>query len=739
MKVLSPILSAALLVGCGGTRDGIVARTDFDVPMSWIRPKIAGRDFRMVMHNEGYWANGGKAFAADARRFETNALPAFAECGVTYKARKTDGLRRIVSGGEWPFLKDYARWDTGAVIRTGIALKDFFTDDAWRALEERNRPEQPFFVTAAAARPPFFLEKDYSTDREGFSAWKRDNPNFLGFITLSEFDSDSWYYNWKARQLEDRTLKDRLVSAYPLPQNQYGWTNLVGEAWQRVSNLLFGERAFWPMCSGYYSYCHIFGRFGAAGLCYESTGQGCPRWQVSGAFVRGAARQFELPFLWYQAHFLTMYERGKWDKQQCGDNRWNQKRDPFGGPYVGISQSLFSRQTAYGWLIGATFNSVEDWPNLFSEPDGDGIRRVNGFARDFNDVYELSKRIDRGVTYTPVALLVPLCDRYNCWGATEGAIDNFSQNSFYLTLLPIHSDIRQCQLHRRGIEGGFFNSPFGEIYDVLAADSGQDSADFRKALSAYKCAFLVGSYRKGDLDGDALSDYVSNGGTLFVSADQVADGRVSPKLAGVRFGAEADESSGTVVFPDGETFALENPYRWVRGQASEGTPWLKDANGAVAAYVHDVGCGRVVTVCARGMRPTPELSVADVAEGRKSYEVIRMLLARVQEETMPVLVKGDVQWGVNRTETGYLLWLFNNKGVVHYSGEKPLVDETAIAEVRVLLRKDSVCGDVKTGERFEPHGNSFALRVDPGAYRLVSVECAHMSKVLSCHLVLGDL
>lgn len=715
-------VSSFALLGCEPERNHLVARTDDDVPAEWTRPEVAGSRFRPLMYDAGCWANGGKTFEYAWKKWERTDLSVFADCAVSYRGRQSKGFRRIVPGGEWPFLKDYARWDTGAVIRTGITLKDFFGEcESWRAMEEQARPDRPFFVSCVASRPAFFLEKSYDTDRASFAGWRSRHPGFQGFIALSEFDSDSWYYNWKARLLEDKSLQDRLVSAYPLPKDAYGWTNLVGEAWNRTSALLFGDRDFWPMCSGYYSYCHIFARFGAKGLLYEATGQGCPRWQVSGAFVRGAARQFSLPFIWYQAHFLSTYARGKWDKIVCGDNRWGQKPDPFGGPHVGISRSLFGRQSAYGWLIGSSFSMIEDWANLFSEPNGAGKRRPNDFAYDYDEIYGLSKRIDRGVSYTPVALLVPLCDRYNCWGATENAPDNLSQNSFYLTLVPIGGMINQKDLHRKGVEGGFFNSPYADFWDVLTPDSGQDSRRFAVALSAYKAAFLVGSYRKGDLDVAALRRYVEGGGTLFVSADQIVDGHVPAALAGLSVSADAVNSGRSLSMPDGRVVPLENSYGWMTAAAVTARPLVTDDLGTAVVYANDVGRGRVLTVCARRMRPTPELDVQAVARGEARYDLIANLLTAVQDDTLPVAVSGDVSWGVNRTSSGWLLWLFNNKGITHYSGEAPIVDPAAKAEVSVAFKTlPKRVADVRTGAGLDA-SKTMRLVVEPGAWRILEV------------------
>ncbi len=62
------------------------------------------------------------------------------------------------------------------------------------------------------------------------------------------------------------------------------------------------------------------------------------------------------------------------------------------------------------------------------------------------------------------------------------------------------------------------------------------------------------------------------------------------------------------------------------------------------------------------------------------------LFDRIQRETMPVLVEGDIQWGVNRTSYGYLVWLINNRGVVQFKREPTdfLPERTAKVSVTVV-------------------------------------------------------
>ena len=63
-----------------------------------------------------------------------------------------------------------------------------------------------------------------------------------------------------------------------------------------------------------------------------------------------------------------------------------------------------------------------------------------------------------------------------------------------------------------------------------------------------------------------------------------------------------------------------------------------------------------------------------------------ILFERIQRETMPVSVEGDIQWGVNRTSYGYLVWLINNRGVVQFKREPTdfLPEKTAKVSVTVV-------------------------------------------------------
>ena len=268
-------------------------------------------------------------------------------------------------------------------------------------------------------------------------------------------------------------------------------------------------------------------------------------------------------------------------------------------------------------------------------------------------------------------------------GAT---FDRYCRRAFFYTLVPagVNTNAENFAYHhsdrRAGDLGCLYNSPFGEMWDVVAPDAGQPTADLVKALSSYKAAFLVGSYERETLDVSALVAYMKGGGTLFVSTDQLG------------------------FFPN-----------------------LQAGN---------VGCGRLVVVPEEQMigRAHPVWTMKDawpgLVSGELKFQKIRELLRQVQDETMPVTVEGDCQWGVNFVEgqrskvkgqtadgkihcltsdlgprtSSWLVWIFNNKGVRKFCYEPEDIDLSKTATVTVTCRET---GEKKT------------VVVKPGDYAVV--------------------
>lgn len=694
----------------------LVVRDGYALPESWKPKKVKGQEFR----TEWIWNQHPLQFVKQQKPAPTEAeLKEWdLEC-LRNVAIEQVGWMGKVSPLKWKYPLGYIYTPTNELHELPYKLSSFFRPYVWRDMVAKSDPTRPLFINVGAARPIFLVEEAYCRpEMEEYLAWKRENPNFIGFKAVAEFDSDSRYFTMSPKMTKDPAIQKRVEANFKPPKDQWEWTALAKACYRRATQFYWGEQRLWTMCSSTYNLSHIMASAGAGGLMYEATGQGSARWQVAGAFLRGAARQFGLPTAWYAAHFFSGWTRD--GKEDAGSNYWAGETGGLAssenGPYRGISPSLCDRQTAYGYLIGANFIERENAFRLYVDAR-DGRLVPHETLLNFEKLVQTAKRIPRGAVYSPCAVLVPASELTSPQGPQNyfDQPDWYSQSAFFTTLLPIHAeDLNQIGLRKRGDEGCLYNSKFGEFYDVLAPDVGQRPADFQSALGTYKCAFLLGTYRKEDLDVASLEAYVRDGGTLFVTPERVKEGLLPFAFTGVAFTGKTVASGTEVIDERGVRTALGDVYDWdVAEPGATAKVLMQDDRNQPVAYAHDVGKGRVVTVCAykmlpRGYRETGmdkcRGKVIDMFAGKRTFSLIRALLERVQDETMPVSVAGDIQWGVNRTEKGWLAWLFNNKGVTHFKLEKPVVDPKATAHVTVTLKE--------TGATFETD-------VPPGEWRLL--------------------
>ena len=608
----------------------------------------------------------------------------------------------------------------------------------------------PFLVTFPESRPAYFLMKDLKPDRADFLRWKTRHPEFMGFYTMGEIDSDTGNYvgglagNRRWRPPEESVRKE-LERRFPPPKNNREWFENLRRVWAKMVEFHFGENAFWPLYCNNCSLAHMNAALGAVGLINEvSTSCGAP-FAFSGMYTRGASRQFGIPFAWYTANYYYGYRR---DGRRSGFgasgtvNRWPRDGvDPTKGKrglpqYGGCSESLLARQDAYGWLIGAGLIQEEGW-SYYAASATNGIPCPSPYAQNFNRLIERSMRIDRGASRTPLAILSPMTEFFSRSGSVSDAANSCRLHlpAWLLTLVPVREtkdpegslDGRR----RHGDEGCLFNSPYGDIADVLTADSGQASSKFLDVLLHYDAAVLAGTYGKNELDVTAIRSYVEAGGTLVISSDYVAEGVVPASLAGVRFkgavpsGQSAKDGLGCVV-------PLHGAYDLAIGTAITAKPFLKDENGKTVVYKNRIGKGCVLTLAPRRGLPrqyvSSEKSVLSDAEreirsGNGELGLIRYVLDTVQDRYIPVKVSGDAFWGFSRTKEGWFLWLFNNRGVTKYSGEPQEIDDTKKSTVSVDLRTLVGCSvfDADTRENIKTRANRFTLDVPAGGMRFVAI------------------
>ena len=605
---------------------------------------------------------------------------------------------------------------------------------------ERAHPGCPMIGWCSDLRPVLWLKEDFDVDRDSYRRWKAKHPTFVGFHGVDEFDAEfSSYSDHVMPQVrkDDPRLFDRINREFPVGASQRQLADYAKKVVKRISNFYFGETNLSALASINPGYQHICARTGASYLWYEAELGSCSGpWRLGGLYTRGAARQYDVGYGWYLATYMHFhYTRD--GKNVPGDLHW-----PYGRgwtsefvKYTGASRSLTNRNAFYGLMIGATGLEMEKWGCFFLETDSPTSEpRPSQYMLDFNRNFEIAETLDRGTSYTPVALLVSLDEPYNRSTYFPKAKDAFSQMAVYNTLVPMNVDGYENRFmganRKKGEEGCLWNSEFGEIADALVPDADQPPSEFLKALSTYRAAFLVGHFNKDHFDKASVAAYARNGGTLFIDADKIRQGLVDADLAGVSFAAEKTPAANEVKAKgEGEqwikAFDFGEPYAYHKGTPTTAKPYLVDANGGVIAWSNDVGKGRVVTVAVDRMLPESLVRVGDweeetykITSCERTFPLVRHLFKAMQDELMPVSVEGDIQWGVNfvegegRKEKGecrgrWLVWLINNKGVMNWALEEQVLDPKAASVVKVTNKA--------TGKVYEK-------TIAPGGYGWIEIK-----------------
>lgn len=697
----------------------------------WAPPLIMGRTFWPVLTSQGLYQFG---------RLPDH--PIFKECGIQFVGENRLPVSDVSRGKGWgaPVPPERQR-------KTPYGLRDFFPVP-WTVQKLCDVTNRPVFLHIFASRPCYLLnpvEKGYPlADVADFAQWKRKHPNFMGFDAAWEFDSEAWHFTRWMKTNPQMEAARRLAKEFPLPEdgngqgrNLYGWMRTVHD---RERAFHFGDATFWPLASYVAACLHHFAACGASGIWYEATtDSNHGHWALAAAYLRGAARQFGIPYGWYTASYYCGYTRDgmptrgytTWLERRSGDKVYTAK-----APNHGTGRSLLDRLNVYGWLIGSSFTHPEHWTGLFIDEDGEGKRVFSGEGRDFVDLFELSKRADRGVPVTPVAFLVPIEESMMLDGRSRELRDRFSQQAFFQTLFPVFCGEPGTPFRKKGEQGGFFNSKFADAADILTPDSGQRRSAFLAALKRYPVAFIVGSgFSRKSMDFRACEEYVRSGGTLVVSCDQIRLGLVPPTVSGVSFDGAAVPSGKFFTDEAGRSFPLEGEYLVETGSPQSARPWLRDDAGNVLAWGRNLGRGRVVSLaCAHGLpsrydegERLPEdaymARYAEIGSCRARFALLEYLFRRVQDETLPVRVEGDALYGVNKTREGYLVWIFNNRGVTKFTDEPESYDQTRTATVRVDM-KDMVGArvvDLLTGRPVQSGVRSCSVDVPPGGYRLLRI------------------
>jgi len=678
-------VSASLLAACTAAAlslpaaDGRLVRASVpsETPARHVRIPIFGRDYWTWMTDTKY--SDPLIWNGDSRNNEALLdLPLFRDCALD------------VSGwGKEPLPE-------GKAVHRKIA--SYYDGDPakWERICKRPKPGKPIMFRARQKRSYEALVGAIDYDKEDLAAFKASQPDFWGFEVCDEWDNDFLNLIPGFLKAKDSPLKQAVLEKFGRTQPKSRKEFLVHA--KRYCDckkaIYYGNPDDVIALRSCVHVDHQAAAWGAKHLILETTdttgiGDHGYRWDVSAMFVRGAARQFRLPWSWYAAIFLN----GVRSTDGTQLNESNCTMPPYDGlpahwrAWGGVSASLEERCWYFAFVNGAASVQPEDWEGHFFDrgPEGRDQSVLSRRGQAFSDFHDFaSSHPDRGDPYAPVALLVPFDEAPSQWGQPWGWFLPFdlrstSVDAAFCTLVP--GTPRAKELQKSGHETALRNSPYAQMYDVLTPDSPQKSEDFLKALSSYPAAVLLGGYEVRPGYAKTLVDYVRNGGTLFVNSVQVP-GEFDADFLGISLGAVAPCGKQALDPAGKSVFAITDNYEVVTAALTTAKPLLVDEKGQVLAAVRDVGKGRVVTTTPRYLVPT-DVDPTAVATGARRHPFYDWIFSRLQTDLFPVKVTGDCLYGLNRTEKGWWLWTFNNRGVGKFADKYETVDHACDTVVRV--------------------------------------------------------
>lgn len=686
----------------------LVSRTDYDVSPLWAIRPIQGKAFRTVLSCR--YGNQGDFWQAmlipGVLRPLTEEAPFIQHLSQTSFMK---GTGMSVEPG-FPPNNDMSSMETyaqGAPFRVTGMLEGRYGTSA----DAVCRASTPLIIRDWSARPfPFKLAgsgNKYNYDKADYARWLKSHPNLLTF-DMGEWDNEYINLDYYLKVYLDAKMispekAKRIADEFPTPKTADDLYRNLQKAFALKKQLYFGDAKRLSFMNAGWNIEHIAAYLGAGMITLETSNSGGGetyyRWQVGMSFARGAARQYSIPWMWYIASCLNGYTAA---------GEWVTSREPGFDNDNGVGPSWLKRCFYLAYYAGANFMELEHWYLKILAVEGNDYRysRIGEHFSSFCSFAE--KNSERGIPYTPVALLVPFLQCYPQWGGhTTGSYTtgDLMLDAFWATIVPSYDRVPAL---KRGEQGCVFNSPFGDIYDVVCPDA-PEQRNLQNALAAYKVAILLGNVKPSKKLTDVLLAYVNGGGTLVLNINQL-DTYFPESQTGIKRLKQ-------------KTVLKEQPgYGIDKILVKNAHVVKKSQNGLPLLTVAKLGKGRVVVSMVNDWVPALTHDSASLTRrGKLTFPFIQDILGRLVAETLPVTVKGDIQYGINRTADGYIVYLINNRGVSKMADTAEVVDADAVADVTISCTdgRFSKASELRTSTALAIKNNQVRVTVHPGDVSVV--------------------
>lgn len=632
-----------------------------ETPVAWRVPRLAGRDFLMPWNiAREFWTLYEKP-TAERPLYAFNAEP------VEEFVRKYSGQKDV------------------PIFASKLVVPVIYINDLPVYLKEGS----PFLRYLRETHAPFAVVINYGTaqmnEADGQAAWKlltgELRGQFLGWIS-----GESVGHVWA--DVAAHIKRDPMMPRAELLENYH---TAYSAAMERKWNALFHAPTgpMWDelipaQATSSTSFAHALGEWGVKIIGIE-TAAVQPATAMRLAFTRGAARQYGASVFYYHApNFGDTATTFTKQQNFAGPDFFYHSRY---GPSMGPSLAWYRKSYYLYFMGGASAIHLEQGFDQFFKPGpGEHEFGLNPLGRITDEFMRFAEKhaADRGTPYTPIAFLL---DPAHGWEMTDyphwpfgvspiNRSDRALRELFGAAYYPL--PVKEGEAATADTQA-FINSVFGDIFDVLVA-----SETHAKAIDNYRALVVGGRVRRwSPLWAAKLEQYVRAGGTLFLNAAQ-AEG-LSENLLGIHRTGETREADAARCLLPGEanTDLRGQVFRYERISKLQNPATqilLETLDGDALATMHRLGRGRII-YCA-----LPDLLGLD----ERFTPLAAHLFAHLGARAVPVEVNGDVEYSLNRNERGWVVTLFNNRGVIKYQQGLAQVDHRETMNVSINMRGKSI-------------------------------------------------
>jgi hypothetical protein len=678
---------------------------DLPIGTTWKRTQLAGKDFTM-------WLQMGKDRGWEKDILNGNMYDGFfnhsVNADIAKQFREQFAGRKDIPIMSWPNMLP------GFYLGIGVNLSP---DTPLRKWLESTKT--PFFIITNYAPDPGYTE---ATGPATYAALTGPlDGQFLGFINGESIGAPAGCglvnlpktINGKSRREHFETIAPQILKQQAEQWSKIFKTPVAESFWKKGISCLSVDAI---------SLSHLFRQMGSEVVGFEVDAS-MPNVPMRIAFERGAARQFGGAWISYaSANFgdSCNYFTQEPICPRGAKGWWHSKYSSTDGVPIEWYRKLYylnymSGASAVYWEQGLDNQYMVPGP-------GNHPVQLSPFGRTTFDFQNFVSRLpERGEPFTPVGVLLSYAHGYDGVSYACKMLDILPQSDADRELrelfdvlcypvgtntsLPITPDTQSMQ---SGI--------YGNIYDVLV-----DRPERTDAIFNYPVIWAAGDVELGGKWATVLEDYVKKGGTLVVNG-AAARGKLPESLLGLKLNGKTQVAETWT--PEGGAEQAATPFEVENAELTSAKPLALAGNKAPLMTRNSVGQGAVIVTLVPRM----------LGRDERAHPALAYLMNGLTDGLLPLEVRlangdklsGEAMYQVNRTKDGWLVTLFNNRGVDKTQTGIARVDRRAFVDL--VIRSKSPVKSAK--EWTEPRdlniekgssGTEVKLRVQPGDIQVVGL------------------